>query len=196
MARTHEHQPPSLWLQAFAIGFYGVRPPDEVLPEKSALGSGFMSHLYQTWESAARHAAQPQMRQVVLRLGLVFGRDGDALPKMLAPYRLGLVWFGRSARGWQAGDCNGSKRKCVRFESTVSSAPSSSSQAICRKAITICYLHHAGRLTVGSSEDRPKIQIVSEHHTVVRAGIGHDFRVRRVVRTECRPVCRLDTRIG
>ncbi len=102
LARTQPHCPPSTWVQASAIGFYGVRPADETLTEQSAAGGGFMSHLCQSWESAAWDAASAYTRQVFLRLGLVFG-PGGALPMMLAPYRLGLgarVGDGRQIISW------------------------------------------------------------------------------------------------
>jgi uncharacterized protein (TIGR01777 family) len=102
LARTHAHQPPSTWVQASAIGFYGVRPANEILTETSAPGRGFMSHLCQAWESAAWDAAPSQTRQLFLRLGLVFGQGG-ALPMMLAPYRFGLgarLGDGRQVMSW------------------------------------------------------------------------------------------------
>jgi hypothetical protein len=80
---------PALWLQASAIGFYGARAADERLTEDSAAGSGFMAELCQRWESAAAPAVALGTRQVVLRLGVVFG-PGGSLGAMLLPYRLGL----------------------------------------------------------------------------------------------------------
>lgn len=87
MSRTRHR--PAMWVQASAIGAYGVRPPDEVLDESSRPGSGFMSELCLDWEASARPAVDLGARQVVLRFGLVFGRGG-ALPMMIMPYRLGL----------------------------------------------------------------------------------------------------------
>lgn len=80
---------PAVWVQASAIGAYGVRPSDEVLDETSAPGSGFMSRLCLDWEAAARPATELGVRQVVLRFGVVFGHGG-ALPMMVMPYRIGL----------------------------------------------------------------------------------------------------------
>ena len=45
-------------------------------------------------------------------------------------------------------------------------------------------LHDAGLLAVGGGEDRAEVQIVGKHHVVVDAGVGHDFRVRRVARAK------------
>lgn len=91
-------QRPSVWVQASAIGFYGVRPPDEILAETSAPGQGFMSELCVRWEQAAAQATALGIRQVVLRLGVVLG-PGGALPQLLRPIRLGLG--GRMGSGQQ-----------------------------------------------------------------------------------------------
>ena len=91
-------QRPSVWVQASAIGFYGVRPPEELLTEGSAPGQGFMSELCVRWEQAAAQAKALGIRQVVLRLGVVLG-PGGALPQLLRPIRLGLG--GRMGSGQQ-----------------------------------------------------------------------------------------------
>jgi hypothetical protein len=87
LARTKTK--PALWIQASAIGFYGVRPPDEILTESSAHGGGFMAKLCIDWEAEAAKACASGIRQVVLRLGVVFG-PGGALPPLLLPHRFGL----------------------------------------------------------------------------------------------------------
>ncbi|TQN03567.1 uncharacterized protein (TIGR01777 family) [Acidovorax temperans] len=89
---------PAVWVQASAIGFYGVRPPHEVLTESSAAGGGFMSELCVRWEAAAAKAQALGVRQVVLRLGVVLG-PGGALPPLLLPIRLGVG--GRMGSGQQ-----------------------------------------------------------------------------------------------
>lgn len=80
---------PTMWLQASAIGYYGVRSGDEWLTESSAPGRGFMSALCHQWEASARPVADQGVRLVVLRLGVVLG-PGGALPPMLLPHRLGM----------------------------------------------------------------------------------------------------------
>ncbi|QDQ26521.1 TIGR01777 family protein [Chitinimonas arctica] len=92
-----EHKP-SVWIQASAIGFYGVRPPAEALDEDSSPGEGFMSELCRRWEDCAQAATGHGLRLVTLRLGLVFGHGG-ALPSLLRPFRLGLG--GRMGNGLQ-----------------------------------------------------------------------------------------------
>ena len=80
---------PAVWVQASAFGVYGVRDPQEALREDSAAGQGFMAELCLRWEAEASIARQPGLRQVVLRLGLVFG-PGGALPPLLMPYHFGM----------------------------------------------------------------------------------------------------------
>ncbi len=80
---------PDTWIQASAIGYYGVRSPDERLDEGSRPGSGFMSELCRKWEASAQPLDRYGIRAVVLRLGVVFG-PGGALPPLLMPHYLGL----------------------------------------------------------------------------------------------------------
>lgn len=80
---------PAVWIQASAIGFYGPRPPDEVLTEESTPGAGFMADLCQAIEAQSQQAAAMGLRVANLRFGLVLGRGG-ALPPLALPFRLGL----------------------------------------------------------------------------------------------------------
>lgn len=96
LARTRHK--PAVWMQASAIGYYGVRPASEVLGETSSGGAGFMSELCRLWEACAARATDHGVRQVTLRFGLVFG-PGGALPPLLLPHRLGCG--GRMGDGTQ-----------------------------------------------------------------------------------------------
>ena len=91
------HQPRVL-VCASAIGYYGSRG-DEVLTETSAPGRDFLSQVVVDWEQAAQEAEAVGIRVVSLRFGVVLGKDGGALAKMLPPFRLGLG--GRLASGQQ-----------------------------------------------------------------------------------------------
>jgi uncharacterized protein (TIGR01777 family) len=91
------HQPRVL-VCASAIGYYGSRG-DEVLTETSAPARDFLSQVAVDWEQAAREAEAVGIRVVSLRFGVVLGKDGGALAKMLPPFRLGLG--GRLASGQQ-----------------------------------------------------------------------------------------------
>lgn len=95
---------PWLMLSGSAIGYYGIQSQDDAtqLTESSPPQSIFMSRLCQRWEAAAHTAAEHGARVACLRFGLVLGRDG-ALPKLLAPVRLGIggrLGTGRQCTSW------------------------------------------------------------------------------------------------
>jgi uncharacterized protein (TIGR01777 family) len=94
---TAQHKP-AVWVQASAIGYYGVRSPEEVLSEDSAMGRGFMADLCAQWEASTRPVDAAGVRNVVMRLGVVFG-PGGALQPLLLPHRFGLG--GRLGNGKQ-----------------------------------------------------------------------------------------------
>jgi uncharacterized protein len=82
-------KPPQALISASAIGYYGDCG-DEILLEESQPGSGFLPEVCRAWESAVQPAADAGIRSAQLRTGLVLSAEGGALPKMLAPFRMGL----------------------------------------------------------------------------------------------------------
>ena len=82
-------QRPAVLVSASAIGYYGPRG-DEELDESNPPQRCFQSQLCQRWEAAAIAAEPLGMRVVRLRIGVVYGRDGGALPMLARPTRLGL----------------------------------------------------------------------------------------------------------
>jgi uncharacterized protein (TIGR01777 family) len=80
---------PSVLVNASAIGWYGARG-DEELDESAPAGSGFLADVCRAWEAAAWPAQDLGVRTVALRSGVVLGRGGGALAKMLIPFRMGL----------------------------------------------------------------------------------------------------------
>jgi uncharacterized protein (TIGR01777 family) len=94
-------RPPRVLVSASAIGYYGVRG-EEVLDEQSPPSSVFQSRLCQEWEAAAQAGEAAGMRVVRLRIGLVMGRDGGALPQLVRPHRFGLGAVLGSGRQWMS----------------------------------------------------------------------------------------------
>jgi uncharacterized protein len=89
---------PRVLISVAGTGYYGDRG-DEVLTETSKPGSGFLATLSQEWESAALAAEPLGVRTVVPRFGVILGRDGGMLPRILTPFRLGVG--GRLGNGRQ-----------------------------------------------------------------------------------------------
>lgn len=80
---------PRVLVSASAVGYYGSRG-DEWLEETSPPGSDFLAQVCQEWEQAARAAEALGVRVASIRIGIVLGRGGGALARMLLPFRLGL----------------------------------------------------------------------------------------------------------
>ena len=90
---------PHVLVSASAIGYYGVRG-DELLDEQAAPQPIFQSTLCQRWEQSASAAEPLGIRTVTLRLGLVLGRDGGALPALARPVSMGLGAIIGTGRQW------------------------------------------------------------------------------------------------
>jgi uncharacterized protein (TIGR01777 family) len=93
---------PSVFIGAGAIGIYGNRGAED-LSEESALGSDFLAETCRLWEGENARAADLGLRLVQVRIGVVLGREGGALAKMLLPFRLGLggkIGSGRQFMSW------------------------------------------------------------------------------------------------
>lgn len=80
---------PRVLISASAIGIYGDRG-SEVLTESSKPGSGFLEDVCVEWEHESQRAADFGVRVVNPRIGLVIGRGGGALSRMLKPFKLGI----------------------------------------------------------------------------------------------------------
>jgi uncharacterized protein (TIGR01777 family) len=88
-ALASRRQPPAVMICASAIGIYGNRG-EELLDETSAPGGGFLAELVREWEASADPAREAGIRVVHARFGVILGREGGALAKMVTPFRLGL----------------------------------------------------------------------------------------------------------
>jgi uncharacterized protein (TIGR01777 family) len=91
-------RPPSALVSASAIGYYGDRG-DEPIDEQSTPGDDFVARVCVQWEGATAPAADAGIRVARVRSGIVLGREGGVLPRLLLPFRLGLG--GRIASGRQ-----------------------------------------------------------------------------------------------
>lgn len=81
---------PEVFISGSAIGYYGISPSDDEINENDSGDNSFSSQLCQQWELMARQAEPLVMRTCLLRTGIVLGKNGGALKKMLPPFKLGL----------------------------------------------------------------------------------------------------------
>lgn len=93
---------PKVVINSSAVGIYGMSESD-LYDEASQPGNNdFLARIVYEWERAA-DAIEPYTRLVKLRLGVVLGTDGGALPKMLLPYKLfvgGKIGNGKQWLSW------------------------------------------------------------------------------------------------
>jgi uncharacterized protein (TIGR01777 family) len=81
---------PKVFINGSSIGYYGFTSfSDEKLTEESAQGSDHWANNNAAWEAAAQLAADAGIRTVLLRTGVVFGRDGGALVAQLPQFERG-----------------------------------------------------------------------------------------------------------
>jgi uncharacterized protein (TIGR01777 family) len=94
-------RPPSVFLCASAIGYYGNRG-DEVLSEASTPGDDFLASVCVEWERATRPASEKGIRTVNARFGIVLDARGGALAQMLTPFRMGIGGRFGDGRQWMS----------------------------------------------------------------------------------------------
>jgi len=93
-------QKPPVLVNASAIGYYGDVPEGDVT-ESHPKGESYLSDVCEGWEKEAEKAQDFGVRVVMLRIGIVLGKKGGALKRMLPPFQFfiggplgtGKQWF-------------------------------------------------------------------------------------------------------
>lgn len=91
---------PGLFISASAIGIYN----DKQIHDESSLnfGNDYLAEVCNLWENET-DALSKDVRKVIIRIGLVLGKDGGTLQKILPLFRLGLggkIGSGRQMMSW------------------------------------------------------------------------------------------------
>lgn len=95
-------QPPAVWVQTSAVGFYGT-DSEARHDENSPAGTGFKADVCVQWEGAFHAGCPAPVRPVVLRVGVVLGRKGGAYPPLARVTKLflgGAAGDGRQGISW------------------------------------------------------------------------------------------------
>ncbi len=80
---------PRVLISASGTGYYGFHG-DEEISEQGDPGTDFLARLAADWEQEAQAAEKHGVRVVLCRFGIVLGRRGGALKKMLPAFRMGM----------------------------------------------------------------------------------------------------------
>jgi hypothetical protein len=92
---------PESLISTSAVGIYASEGSHT--EENYTRADTYLGRLATEWEDAALAAEKLGVRTVIFRLGVVFGREGGALLKMLLPFKLGLggtIGTGEQALSW------------------------------------------------------------------------------------------------
>lgn len=81
---------PAVMVSGSAVGFYGNAGDAELTEHSSARRKDFGYRLCDAWEQAARDVTRSGVRLCLVRTGVVLGRGGGMLGKLLPLYRFGL----------------------------------------------------------------------------------------------------------
>lgn len=93
--------PPQVLISASAVGYYGSCG-DQVLTESAPAADDFLGRVAAAWEAEAQSAEPLGVRVARIRIGMVLGKDGGALAKMLPPFRLGVGGRLGSGQQWMS----------------------------------------------------------------------------------------------
>ena len=97
-AITADTTHPQTLINASAVGYFGAGD-DEEKNEDAPAGDDFLARVCVDWEKEAFKACHKGTRVVTTRIGIVLGKSGGALAKMLPAFRLGVA--GRLGSGQQ-----------------------------------------------------------------------------------------------
>lgn len=78
---------PKVVVQGSAVGYYGFESGDAVKTEDSPAGKGFLADVCREWEPSTAAVEAMGVRRVIVRTGVVLGKGGGALEKMLPAFR-------------------------------------------------------------------------------------------------------------
>lgn len=85
-ALDRSHDKPYLLIQGSAVGYYGFHP-SYTFREGMPPGEGFLPMVTQQWEDSVRNVDDCNTRKVFIRTGLVLGKEGGLLPRMMQTFR-------------------------------------------------------------------------------------------------------------
>jgi uncharacterized protein len=81
----------TLLISTSAVGYYGSTMDDRPLDEGSPPGDDFLAEVGKLWEAEAKRAEPFGVRVVTCRFGIILGKNGGALEKMIPAFR---YWLG------------------------------------------------------------------------------------------------------
>lgn len=76
------------FIQASAIGYYGLDTKERWIEEGEPAGTDFLAQVTHDWEGAASAMVGLSIRHALIRIGVVLCEEGGALPKLSLPVKM------------------------------------------------------------------------------------------------------------
>lgn len=88
LVEAMKENPPKVFFSTSAIGIY--KNDQTYYANTKKYGNNFLANLCKDWEKEAFKAKEFGVRTLVFRFGVVLGKEGGALKKMLLPFKMGV----------------------------------------------------------------------------------------------------------
>ncbi|CAL1539997.1 unnamed protein product [Lymnaea stagnalis] len=93
-------KPPKAFVSLSGVGYYKPDPNKEYTESDVVEPFDFLSQLTKEWEAAAKLPAQVPTRSVIVRTGVVVGKEGGVIQNIKTPFSLGLGGPIGSGKQW------------------------------------------------------------------------------------------------
>ncbi len=88
-----------VFCSASGVGYYGSQG-DDLLKEDHEPGNDFLAGVSVDWEKEAAAAASKEVRVILMRFGVILGKDGGAMAKMIPAFKLFVGGSMGSGKQW------------------------------------------------------------------------------------------------
>lgn len=92
---------PDVFIQASAIGYYGIRGENKTDEMANINPDGFLAEVARSWEKTT-DGITPGIRYIIMRLGIVLEKEGGLLKKLLIPVRYFLGGYPGKGTQWMS----------------------------------------------------------------------------------------------